>query len=72
VLALEMMDLMDESRAHGRKPVAWRMRDVVVARLQRESRNTGDVQLTDGQLTFCSIPIEIADVRNSLGVELLT
>jgi hypothetical protein len=72
VIALRMIDIMDASTARGIKPVAWRMRPRALIELRRESRHTGDVRLAGGLLTFFAVPIELGDVRNSLGAELLT
>ena len=72
MIATKMIELMDMSTSQGSKPLAWRIRDKTLSDLRRQSRHTGDVRSRDGRLTFLDLPIEVGDVRNSLGAELLT
>ena len=72
MIAMKMIEIMEHSVSKGCKPVAWRLRDKALTELRRQSRYTGDVKIKDGQATFLRLPIEIGDVRNSLGAELIT
>jgi len=65
-----MIEIMQVSISSGDKPRAWRMREKEFSVLKRQSRHTGDVANANGQSTFLHVPIEIGDVRNSLGAEL--
>jgi len=47
------------------------MRHQALSVLTRQSRHTGDVAMMDGKPSFRGVPIEIGDVRNALGAELL-
>jgi hypothetical protein len=72
VIALKMIAQLEAAKIGGQKPVSWRMRSTAFLELKRQSRYTGDVGQRDGRATFIGIPIEISDIRNSLGAELLT
>ena len=72
MIALKMIAQLEAAKTGGQKPVSWRMRPTAFVELKRQSRYTGDVSQNNGRATFIGIPIEIADIRNSLGAELLT
>jgi hypothetical protein len=72
MIALKMIEILEAVGSSGAKPVAWRMRHKTLYELRRESRHTGDVRTMEGRITFLAVPIEVADVRNSLGAELVT
>ena len=71
VIALKMIEMIEELSAQGAMPVGWRMRNKALAELRRQSRHTGDVRLSNGRLAFLGVPIEVGDVKNSLGAELM-
>jgi hypothetical protein len=71
VLALKMIEMMEESSSQGAMPVGWLMRNKALAELRRQSRHTGDVRFSNGRLAFFGVPIEVGDVKNSLGAELM-
>ena len=71
MIALKMIEMIEESSSQGAMPIGWRMRNKALAELRRQSRHTGDVRLSDGRLAFLGVPIEVADVKNSLGAELM-
>ena len=71
MIALKMIEMIEELSSQGAMPVGWRMRIKTLGDLRRQSRHTGDVRLSNGKLAFLGVPIEVADVKNSLGAELL-
>jgi len=71
MIASKMIELVDIFTVQGQMPLAWRMRHQALSDLTRQSRHTGDVAMMEGKPSFRGVPIEIGDVRNALGAELL-
>lgn len=72
MIAMQMLEIMERSISKGSQPLGWKMRDNTLIKLKRQSRHTGDIKVLDGRITFLDVPVEIFDVRNSLGAELVT
>jgi hypothetical protein len=71
MIALKMIQMIEQSSSREAGALGWRMRIKTLATLRRQSRHTGDVRLSNGMLTFRGVPIEVANVTNSLGAELI-
>ena len=72
MLALKMIDMLEAASSSRRQPVVWKMRETTFRQLRRQSRHTGDVSQTERVAAFRNVQIEIGDVRNALGAELVT